>query len=266
MFGATYYRLDFSYLVLFYILTFENQFENHFKKYFIIFPTTAFIITYPEIALYSFSIIGLLVILVETKYIIYYSKIIILSIVFTYTLNKESLYHMFGMFMNIDIKYYDLSKTGILYFGQPYFAYDFTTLFTGNISYLKNILINDGVFHLINYIFKNFTLFPFLFINTIPVLFGFYGLINYVIYENIIFGLILSSILLIIIINILYSQIRNQDVNEKYLLIILAHLILTTLLLFSLGKYWEITKALSYSGPLICVIFFFHNWQRNYTF
>ena len=33
-------------------------------------------------------------------------------------------------------------------------------------------------------------------------------------------------------------------------------MILTTLLLFSLGKYWEITKALSYSGPLICVIFF----------
>ena len=109
------------------------------------------------------------------------------------------------------------------------------------------------MFHLINYIFKNFTLFPFLFINTIPVLFDLWidKLCNY---ENIIFGLILSSILLIIIINILYSQIRNQDVNEKYLLIILAHLILTTLLLFSLGKYWEITKALSYSGPLICHI------------
>ena len=238
--------LSFGFLIfgLFYILTFENQFENQFKKYFIIFPTTAFIITYPEIALYSFSIIGLLVILVETKYIIYYLKIIILSIVFTYTLNKESLDYMFGMFMNIDIKYDDLSKTGILYFGQPYFAYDFTTLFSGNISYLKNILINDGVFHLINYIFKNFTLLPFLFINTIPVLFGFYGLIDYVIVENIIFGLILSSFLLIIIINILYSQIRNQDVNEKYLLIILAHLILTTLLLFSLGKYWGNNKSI----------------------
>jgi len=144
-----------------------------------------------------------------------------------------------------------LSQTGILYFGQVFFGYDFTSNFYDQISNIKNLIMKDGIIEVFYFLTKENLSYILLPLNIFPILIG-----NYFIIEKFSFSILIEtlvSFLVTITFAIYYFKKWNDPENKLILNIFVVFSVL--FLYFLMNKqYWEMFKSGSYIFPIITVL------------
>lgn len=145
-----------------------------------------------------------------------------------------------------------------LYTLQPYFGFNFTDLFRGSIDKVKAINSAGGPLAVASYILRARPEIALLPLNVLPILLGFYPIVNWVAARSVIASAAVSFALLFCLGWSIACAIKRDRSDGQVIAFasFLPGFILLILSFVAMAKLWEAGKALSFVVPLLVPMFF----------
>jgi hypothetical protein len=243
---------------IFYTLFNINNYSNWVSFLSLFIMVTSFIIVYPEGALYVLAVLGTTIFFTNRTKVIHILGISICSLLAIMLIDYSGTFATFisQFFKIIPEGGNFLSKTGLLYFGQPYTGFDFTSTYYGKLSEFKNIVMDTGFYPIIKLLLTENPENILLLLNVIPVTLSLYYPIFLLTSYNVLIGTSVSALIIILLLMHISTLINCRSDTKKFLYTLVSLSFISLLILFLFGKYWEATKAVSYIIPVIVIIYF----------